>query len=163
MALDILRLIPTQGGLRDRKRALHLADKVKAGYFFVDNPAPISITKFEDGQLYVHNGHHRVVACILGGRNELRADEYQIQRWTYLQYDEISWEHNYVTPFHPVTETKVPDLSNFKQAVEYTVERNGREAAELFIRKHKWLYARPRRVDEFWELAVMAHADLPAA
>jgi len=41
----------------------------------------IYISQFEDGMLGIHDGHHRVTASFLAGRNSLREDEYVLKHW----------------------------------------------------------------------------------
>jgi hypothetical protein len=75
----------------------------------------IQIARFEDGKMYVHDGHHRAVSCWLAGRQEMPHDEYQITDWTYQQYLEISHENGWYTPFDPRIHVRTPDFNKFKK------------------------------------------------
>ena len=156
--LPLARLIPTQGDVRCPARVRELVAALRVGCLVTTPDNPIRIARFEDGALYVHNGHHRVTACVLAGREVLQPTEYAIQDWTYAQYQEINWSAHYLTPFHPPTETRVADLTRFRTAVAFVETRAGRLAAEAFIYRHTHLYKRRRCVATFVELAALAQA-----
>lgn len=151
--LPIRRIQPIQSGVRDPERMFRLAGAVEAGYGF--RAEPVSLSRFEDGQIYCHNGHHRVAACAVAGREELREGEYALEDWTYAQYQEINWEVNWTTPFDPRLETRAADLTPFRTALAFVVERAGRAAAEAFIWRHTRLYKLPRVVTTFVELVAL--------
>ncbi len=75
----------------------------------------IQISQFEDEQFFIHDGHHRSVSTHLGARNYLRDDEYEIKAWTYAEYLEINGELNWVTPFDPRDEVRLPDFASFQK------------------------------------------------
>src|SRR3990167_12074 len=154
--LPIAKLIPTQSAVRKPEHLYWLARALKAGAPLCAPNNPIRCSQFEDGALYVHNGHHRVTACLLSGRDTLQSNEYVIKQWAYAQYQEINWEACYLTPFHPPTETRVADLLRFRNAVAFVETRAGRKAAEAFILRHAHLYKRRRCVATFIELAALA-------
>lgn len=162
-ALPITRLTPTQGDVRRPAHVHALTEALKRGEPLTAPLNPIRVARFEDGALYVHNGHHRVTACVLAGRDHLRPEEYAIQDWTYAQYLEINWSAHYLTPFHPPTETRVADLTRFRASVTFVETHSGRKAAEAFILRHTHLYKRRRCVATFVELAALACAAREAA
>lgn len=153
--LLIRRIQPTQAGVRDPWRMHRLAGAVAAGYNFLCEKALVQLTRFEDGQLYCHNGHHRIGACTLAGREELFEGEYRIEDWSYAQYQEINWDARWTTPFDPRLETRIADLTPFRVALDFIVERSGRPAAEAFIHRHRGLYRTPRVVTTFVELIAL--------
>jgi len=104
----------------------------------------IKIAQFEDGALYVRDGHHRVVAVYLGGRDFLHSDEYVIQQFTYKQFTEINLDVGWVTPLDPRTEARLPELSQWKQDVRRFQEVRILENVEDYIERNRWRYATPK-------------------
>jgi hypothetical protein len=143
--IKIDSLIPTQAGLRNLEKMVSMADAVRDGKFFNDSK-PIDLSRFEDGQIYVHNGHHRVVACLMGERVELIEDEYRITEWKYARYLEINFDVHFVTPFDPVTEVRKANFKGFWEAVANVQMHQGEDEARLFIHRHRYLYCQPRNV-----------------
>lgn len=154
--LPFTRLIPTQADVRRPAHVAALVEAARQGQPVIVPDRPIQVSRFEDGAVYVHNGHHRVIACVLLGRECLEPVEYVVQDWTYAQYQEINWSAHYLTPFHPPTETRVADLTRFRTAVTFVETRQGRKAAEAFILRNPHLYKRRRCVASFVELAALA-------
>ena len=138
-------LIPTQAGLRNLTKLMGMTDAVRNGKVFNDNK-PIDLSRFEDGQIYVHNGHHRVVACLMGERPELQADEYKITEWKYARYLEINFAVHFVTPFDPLTEVRVANFKGFWEAVASVQMHQSEDDARMFIHRHRYLYCQPRNV-----------------
>jgi len=112
----------------------------------------IQITRFEDGQLYIQDGHHRLCAIILAGRPFLFGDEYEISDWKYSQYEEINFSVNWVTPYEPRTMTRNPDYGDYKQRVVECMEEHGYWAAEIFIEDNANLYCKQR---EYYHIQAM--------
>ena len=112
----------------------------------------IQITRFEDGQLYIQDGHHRLCAVILAGRPFLFGDEYEISDWKYSLYEEINFNVNWVTPYEPRITTREADYGNYKQKVHSCMEKYGFGAATAFIRKYSHLYCRQR---EYYHIQAM--------
>jgi len=161
--IEITRLRPTQAGLRNPSRVRGLADVLRGNPAYRIGPNPVQISDFGDGQLYVHNGHHRVSACVLAGRTALLPGEYEVRSWTFEKYAEINWSCNWTTPFYPPTEVRVADLSVFRRAVALVDQMAGRAAAEVFIRRYGAFYKRPRTTDLFVELVAVALARVGGA
>lgn len=82
----------------------------------------IAINQFEDGELYLHDGLHRTISTILGGRNFLREDEYFVTYWKYQEYIDIAPQNNWFTPFDPKIHVRLPDFSKFKQKAKERYE-----------------------------------------
>lgn len=143
--IKIDSLIPTQAGLRNLTKLMGMTDAVRSGKVFNDSK-PIDLSRFEDGQIYVHNGHHRVVACLMGERLELADDEYKITEWKYARYLEINFEVHFVTPFDPLTEVRKANFKGFWEAVADVRIQQGEDEARLFIHRHRYLYCQPRNV-----------------
>lgn len=116
----------------------------------------IAITKFEDGEYYLHDGHHRCVATWLGDRNFLREDEYVLTEWTYDYYTEFAPHNNWFTPFDPRTHVRTPDFAQFKKAArEFCLKHHVTNMmyAEPWLLKHEHEYMVPRELNFLPELA----------
>ena len=143
----------------------------EGGYFtapviesFAGEPAPlIEIAVFEDGRMFVRNGHHRCVAAFIGGRNWLRQDEFVTKEWKYADFEAINFMddqgNGWVTPLDVRTEVRVPDLSAFKDEVRKHFQKN-KEAAIEFILSHRENYVRMKEYEGVPDLAVMVGTEL---
>ena len=154
--LNLRELIVTQNELRNPGQVLEMMQWIQKGgrwtqdvlcawcdqHHLEHGRSLIQLTEFEDGQLFVQDGHHRLVATYAGGRYELDENEYQITKWHYKDYREINFATEWFTPFCPLTEVRLPNLAAFKAQVRQLLQV---EAVE-FIRSHKHLYAVPRQV-----------------
>lgn len=105
----------------------------------------IQLVQFEDGKIFVHDGHHRMVAMHLARRNYLYESEYEITQWTYEQYEAINFEVRWVTPYHPGFFVRLPDYRAFKKDVDGQMAIS-QEAAAEFIRLNKHKYCKPRNI-----------------
>lgn len=74
----------------------------------------IALDCMEDDKLYVRDGHHRVFAIWLAGRDYLHETEYTIDKKLYKQYDSINLEKGWVTPFILSKHVRRPDFIDFK-------------------------------------------------
>lgn len=110
------------------------------------NSSLIILNQFEDGQIYIQDGHHRIIAIFLAERDFLYPDEYKIETWTYSEYTELterSIKSNWLTPFDPRTHTRHAEFHNYKNQVPKDVD-----LAKIFI-KHAWennVYCIPRTI-----------------
>jgi hypothetical protein len=113
-------------------------------------PSPlIQLSQFpgEPGRpdtLMVHDGHHRLVATHLAGRDFLYPQEYRVTRWTYEQYLEINFACGWVTPFDPRTHARTADFAVWKRRVLEVARADPAAATEL-IRSQSSAYREPRR------------------
>jgi len=117
-----------------------------------DKPKLIGITRFEDGKLYLHDGHRRTCAIVLGSRNYLRDDEYFIKDMTYSLYSEINFDVGFVTPFDPRVEVRVNNFSRYKNTVMDLWQQGRIDEALAYIKEHKNWYARPREHTSVYEI-----------
>jgi len=109
--LKILQI--SQSGLRNQCNIGSMIEYVKQGGFWTaaymsrfPHNKLIQISCFEDGQHFIHDGHHRSVSTWLAGRKYLRDDEYEITTWTYDQYTEINYKNGWITPFDRSTKSR---------------------------------------------------------
>jgi len=162
--LQIDQLIPTQDTIRIVDQLRPMARYVRSGGRWtaealkgwaternVRTAPMIAISRFPDGVLMVHDGHHRVVATYLGGRHFLHDDEYIITDWTYELYLEINPAQWWVTPFDPRTEVRLGDFADFKrEAMELA---NDPKALEAFIMANRHRYMQTRTFNSIKDLA----------
>jgi len=147
----------SQHGLRNVGQLEDMVKFIKRdGRFNKEGLSPsgplIQITRFEDGQLYIQDGHHRLCAIILAGRPFLFGDEYEISDWKYSLYEEINFNVNWVTPYEPRITTREADYGDYKSRVAKVLGEHGFGAAEIFIRKNSHLYCRQR---EYYHIQAM--------
>jgi hypothetical protein len=131
------------------------------------NPSPlIKISVFEDGQVYLHDGHHRAVSIWCAGREFLQPEEFEVRHWQYSAYTEIAFidEEGYhgrkkgdwmgwVTPFDIATEMRLPDIKEFKDHVKDIYYKQSPQHAIHYILTNSRLYKRPREIFYLPELA----------
>ncbi len=154
MNIDIL--IPTQSGVRHCTQILHMVSFVSSGGVFNKEslnlyaeknklkPSPlIQITKFEDNQMFIHDGMHRLCAIAIAGRKDLLQEEFQIKEFKYEDYILPNIEKGWITPFDPRTEVRIPDLTSWKTAINKI-----KDNTELlkFIAENRHLYVEKRNV-----------------
>lgn len=171
--MDLNKLFVTQHSLRNLEQLPAMIEFVRdnkvfdaeslGAYAIIHGlrPAPlIEIAQFEDGAYYLHNGHHRAVACYLGRESQrIMPSEYFIRQWKYSDYTDIVLPH-WVTPFDPRIETRNAELKEWKDAVRVNTELFGNNP-ELFgenyiidmILRNKQLYSQPRRMNTVGDLA----------
>jgi hypothetical protein len=116
-------------------------------------PSPlIQITQFEDGQLFIHDGHHRSASIYLAGRTFLHDTEYEISKWTYHDYAVISHANGWYTPFDPRHFCRTPDFAKFKhQARQKFIDGNETEAIQ-WIEDNPQIYCEPRTIHSVLDL-----------
>jgi hypothetical protein len=169
--LSLDRLTVGQHGLRYMASDIHrMMDFVADGGIWTETalreyadchglPAPslIQLSEFpaaagEAVLLLVHDGHHRLVATHLAGRDFLHAGEYQVTRWTYEEYLAINFRCGWVTPFDPCTHARTADFGAWKARVLEMAQTDPAEA-ERMIRDEAAAYREPRRYSAIAALA----------
>jgi len=169
--LPLDRLTVGQHGLRYGPEGLHrMMDYVAGGGRWSEaalhdyaarhglRPSPlIQLSQFPDqadrpGLLLVHDGHHRLVATHLAGRDFLYPEEYRVTPWTYEQYLAINFVCGWVTPFDPRTHARRADFGVWKRQV-LELARSDPARAEELIRGEPSAYLEPRRYADLDSLA----------
>lgn len=152
-AFTLADLVPMQDGFRRSRATLQkMFDFVRAGGRFdpetlhgrdSGRATPIILNRFEDGRVYIHDGLHRA-AAILAARDSavIDEDEYEVDSYTYQEYDELNIDVGYLTPFDPRREVRVADLSGFHQRARSVIDAG--DDLESFVKNHRHSYARPR-------------------
>ena len=144
--ITIDELIPTQFSIRDMEAVERMVQYILQGGYFnrkaIRNHSEtigssfdglIAIAEFEDGAHYIRDGHHRLAAIHLADKRELHEFEYEIERWTYghfMELTENSISKGWVTPFSPKEEVRIADFIEYKKSVPENVEE-----ARHFIQK----------------------------
>lgn len=85
----------------------------------------IQISKFEDGKLFLHDGHHRTIGTSFV-RNYLRHDEFNISSWKYSDYNEVNLSSGWYTPYDPRTDVRNADISEWKAKIRKMLKSNMR-------------------------------------
>ena len=142
------------GGYFDDKSLEKYADKLGI------RKCPImEIAEFEDGKKMIHNGHHRAISIWLAGRDFISEEEYYIKPWKYSDYEDIVMTHDngdwmgWVTPFDVRTESRVCDLSSFKNKVKAIYDGLDPEKAEKYVKDNKYQYACAKTIHTVPELS----------
>lgn len=140
----------SEGGLWDRKSLEIYACKDSR---HIGRVAPlIQITRFEDGRLFVHDGHHRSVSVFLAGRMHLHDSEYVMTDWKYKDYLEISHPNGWYTPFDPRIQCRAPSFSKFKSlAKQRFIESD--PCVFDWIMENTSIFCEPREIHTVEELA----------
>ena len=159
---NINNLIVTQCGIRSRKQISEMISFIRDGGIFSKDTMKlydpmtgpiISISDFGDGDLYIHDGLHRIVSVLLSGKRDfLFPEEFVIRKWKYEQYLEINHNVGWVTPFDPRTEIRLPDFGTFKKHVKWLYDNQSPDHATHFILTHKNDYAKIRDIRVVTEL-----------
>lgn len=157
--IKISSLIPTQHSLRNFDHIGRMTKFVTDGGIFnpssLNNYNPnrtslISLNQFEDGKLYIQDGHHRIIGIYLDHRDFLHDSEYIIEHWTYADYLELnehSLKRKWFTPFDPRIEVRHPEFHSYKRSVP--------EKDPLTFIKQAWnngLYCSSRDKTGVWTL-----------
>lgn len=152
----------TQSSIRNPVRVGEMVEFVRnGGVFTLDHVAEfhqgegvfplISISRFPDGSVYVHDGHHRTLSAHIAGRDWLLPEEYTVRDWDSLdRYNEVNLSAGWVTPLDLESEVRVPDVYAFKSAV---LSMDPADAV-AYIAGNRHLYSVPRTaftVPEFAE------------
>ena len=153
----------SQEYLRDIMSIPDMIDFVKSGEFWTKDKIKtskefprsylITINRFEDGLMLIHDGHHRATATLLGGRDYLRNDEYVIWDFKYQDYLSYSIEKSFFTPFDPRKEIRIPNFYEYKKQC-FTLTHN-KEELEKFIFSSKHLYSMKRSIKSITDLAFL--------
>jgi len=150
-AVKIESIPVTQNGVRDRNQVHEMAAYARQGGVFDDARLiayhtgswprqRITIACLEDGSRFFHDGHHRLLAIHLGGRDFLYEEEVDYFDITYAQYHEVNFETGWLTPYCVRTELRTPNVHEFKQHARALPP----ECAEPWIRANRHLYCVPR-------------------
>lgn len=151
-------ILVTQNGLRNINQIKPMIKYVKDGGkfdkgsmdgYFIKHPKAhngpvIQLAKFPDGKLFIADGHHRMFAILLAGRDFLYDNEYTVVNWTYESYVDVNFTQKWVTPFDPRLELRFFDFLAFKTQV-YSCLKRSEQAAVDYILNNRHLYVMDRK------------------
>jgi len=164
--VSISNLVCTQLGIRNFLLLPSMIDFVKTGGIFSSteltnyalrhdnkkNHRLMQVIRFGDDQLYLNDGHHRIIAMILGGRNQLKKEEYCILDTTYEFASTPQFPHSFYTPYDPRIEMRLPNLENFKDTVSKFLNEGKLDKALEFIYQNRHMYVSKRILRSPYEL-----------
>ena len=136
--LELASLRVTQIRLRNDAQMTDLIEYIANGSSWtteIDGDLP-KVVRFEDGQLFLRDGHHRCVASLAAGRTNLHASEYELEDWEYSAWSEPNFETGFITPYDPRHAIRVHDLTEHRTAVAAVLAQAGEEAAAEYIATH---------------------------
>jgi len=166
--LNLDQLYVSQEQVREKKALIGMIRFVKSGLLWTKEQLAsyhfeekthiaggdlIAISRFPDGFMLVHDGHHRCVATYLASRNELHNEEYAIKDWRYEDYTVIEFKNCWVTPFDPRIECRLANFWPFKQKVLQIYKDEGEEKAIWWIKNNKEQYCHQRTINTVPDLA----------
>jgi hypothetical protein len=102
--------------------------------------------------LLVQDGHHRLVATRVAGRDFLHPEEYRVTQWSFEDYLAINFSCGWVTPFDPRTHARIADFAAWRQQVLELAIKDARRAERL-IREQPEAYCERRR---YWDIDALA-------
>ena len=111
--IELSELIHTQEALRKPEIIPELIRFIEAGGFFHSTKRreriQLSLCTAKGRKIYIHNGHHRLLALYLSGHRELQESERILIDWNYDKYMEFSPETGFVAIFdhEPKSEPKI--------------------------------------------------------
>jgi len=159
--LEIDTILPTQCGLRNYGQVAAMVTFVREdGFFTADKlrshsayDSLMSIRRFEDNSLFLHDGHHRMLAIWLAGRNFIRTDEFELTTWQYKDYTASNIEAGFLTPFHPQKEVRRAEFHSFREEAREIAKVSAEEAI-AFIEKNRDRYCQHR---DCWHIKEIKH------
>lgn len=125
-------LIPMHNSLRNPDK---VSDFLKSKKVMT---AKISII---DGEWYVHDGHHRVVAYLKDPSIPLILETKEFTLDDYLNPAPPIW----LTPFNPITEVRLADFGDYKKIARH------KSSEWMIVNRH--LFAEPRKIKTMRELS----------
>jgi hypothetical protein len=153
--LRISELIVTQNCLRSFYKTKAIAANLSTGTWFKE---PITITRTEDEELYLWNGHTRAFACHLAGIDTLPLGKYIITRMTYKQLASINFQVGYVTPFCPKLWCRKADFFPYKAKVMDLYTNLGYRSAIKYVLTHEDDYLEARSVTHIEDMEYLENS-----
>lgn len=169
MNIDIQSLIITQEGLRNMEALPEMIEFAKNGGIFTQdeinnhpNAVPgffpqrlIQLSKFEDGRIYVADGHHRILSILLSGERDFICDtEFELIPWKYSGYNSINIENGWFTPFDPRKEVRLSDMWFFRSLIDNHRRADAHDYDIIkFIVNNEEIFKHQRTISTFEQLA----------
>lgn len=153
MLIETSKIIPTHNSFRNPEKAKEMmAVKDYADYILSNQRSPIVLIKTEDGQLWCHDGHHRL-AAIDYHYGQIDEEYVEIKEYTYFQLNSINLDCGYVTPYDPRTECRLPNFWEVKQKwIRFFEVTRMQNMLEAYIYNFGDSYKESRKVHTLREL-----------
>lgn len=158
MPVALSRLIVTQNGLRNVSQLGRMIEYLRRGGGFSNDSlltyalekgtavSPLIHIASVHNRLYVHDGHHRILAMHRAGRTYILNEEYTITHYSYDQYTELGLDRGWLTPFDIVNECRLPDFKTYKVHMRELMGCGLDDHAKAYAVAAASLYKEPRRV-----------------
>jgi hypothetical protein len=159
--MQITELIVTHNDVRNVKTISTMLDVLQSGAIFDEAHAysfhhagsvntVIKLSRFPDGKIFVHDGHHRLIAKHIFGYEKLFECEYSFYDWnSYESYTKPNLKNGWYTPFDPLTEVRKAEFFLFKEEVLALPE----DQQVDYILNNRYRYCEPREVSTVEEMA----------
>ena len=135
--LDLGSLRVTQIHLRNDAQMTGLIEHIASGGNMLELEGDVpQVVRFEDGEIFLRDGHHRCVASLAAGRTELMPTEYELEEWEYSAWAAPNFETGFITPYDPRTAIRLHDLTDHREAVAAALRDSGAAAAAEYIATH---------------------------
>lgn len=143
--LDLASLRVTQTSLRNDAQMTDLMEHIQGGGEWtkeLDDDLP-KVVRFEDGELFLRDGHHRCVASLAASRTTLLPSEYELEDWEYTAWSAPNFATGFITPYDPRLDIRVQDLTAHREAVAAALSEQGEAAAAEYVAAHPEGYLAP--------------------
>lgn len=119
--ISISTLNVTQSYIRDPSQIRGMIEYLWEHSNFSDLERKIVIKEFDDGELYIHDGHHRILALYMAFSWDARLheDEFILKSFKYEDFQKINWSCGWITPFNLREETRLPCVKEWKDHIVY--------------------------------------------
>lgn len=162
--IPLAQLWVTQNGLRKLEQLTPMVEFLKRGGSFTKDallafrvatwlPGTgklVHIAELPDRRWYIHDGHHRMVAMWLAGRNCIHKDEYELVNYSYRDYSTPNFKKQWYTPFNLISECRVADLTVFRLGL---AALDNDEDRLRYINTNAWQFKAPRQFQKLQEMA----------
>ena len=116
MLIDINKLIPTHNRLRNRSTVDKFLSNVDFLHKAMSNKTDKVMILDIDDKLYVHNGHHRLVAYSII-YDSIDSELLNITKYTIEQMLSIDLNVGWVTPYDPEFFCRIPNFKDLKAKI----------------------------------------------
>lgn len=148
--IPLANIVPTHNCLRSLESLDWFLDRIKEKNF--DRPHFVKLIYFGENKYLLHDGHHYCSALWVDQGPDGFLENYLVYDLYWVDYTAINFDANFVTPFDPRKEVRVPDFFGFKDEALDIYRNDGRIAATKFILDNPRRYKEPRTAHKIWHL-----------
>lgn len=158
----IRELVVTQNRLRNTDQIAAMVEFVRQGGRFTSDAmlasaiqsgsrasGPIAISQIGRTR-FVHDGHHRLVAIFLGGRDYVCHEEFTTTKRAWADYWVANPPSGWLTPFDPGDECRLPEFGAVKLSA-LAAYNDG--VLDEFLAANRHRYVEPREIETIAQLA----------